>query len=112
MLAIGNNGNLWTIKADERGANRSINISAAVEAGGKVDSFSVIQATDGSAKIFLVFAATKANQKASELYVIAPFAPADLNKASGPLKLIPGTTKSDVTVQALHWMSTQSLPSV
>ncbi|KAG9006974.1 hypothetical protein FRB93_008240 [Tulasnella sp. JGI-2019a] len=105
IFSIGNDGNLWTIKADERGANCSINISAAVEAGGKVDSFSVIQATDGSAKIFLVFAATKANQKASELYVIAPFAPADLNKASGPLKLIPGTTKSDVTVQALHWMT-------
>ncbi|KAG9024011.1 hypothetical protein FRB95_012210 [Tulasnella sp. JGI-2019a] len=106
IFSIGNDNNLWVIKADERGANHSINISTAVNAEGKVNSFGVVQATDGSAKIFLAFATTKADRKAGDLYIVAPFTPVDLNKTSGALKLILGTTKPDVMVQALGWSPT------
>ncbi|KAG8992393.1 hypothetical protein FRB94_011625 [Tulasnella sp. JGI-2019a] len=106
IFSIGNDGNLWVFKVDERGANRSIDISTAVNAEGKVDSFGVIQATDDSAKIFLAFATTKTDRKTSDLYIVAPFEPVDLNNASETLELVPGTTKSDVTVQALHWSPT------
>lgn len=104
---IGNDGNLWALKADERGANQSINISDAVAARGKVTAFGVVQASDKIAKIYLAFAATKPESKSSELYVLDAFEPADLNNAKEKLpdKLIYGTQNDKVTVEALYLVS-------